>query len=341
MSELIEIPLCTADLPAVGGRIGPDPEHFVVDEQPLYQPSGEGAHLYVRLRKRSMTTAQLLRTLSRVSGVRDRDIGYAGLKDKHAVTSQWFSLPELPSAAPEAWELPPGVEVLEVSRHNNKLRTGHLRGNRFAITLVDIDDAAAARAPAIVERARAGVLNAFGPQRFGEGGQSLDEAMEWLASGRRPKTRFLAKLYPSVIQAELFNRYLVARQAVGFEQLLLGEVVRLDGSGKLFVVDDVEAELPRLLAQDIHLTGPMIGPKGKAAVDAARRLEEQCIAELGLDRELVARLGNFAPGTRRDLLMFPLDLRWDVNSSREMLLQFFLPAGAYATVLIAEFCQPR
>src|SRR5690606_34174425 len=108
-----------------------------VREQSLYPLSGTGEHLYLRVRKSGLTTPQLLRILSRTSGVRDRDIGYAGLKDKHAVTEQWFSLVGVNAAAVEQWDLPEGVEVLEVTRHDNKLRTGHLAGNEFRITVVD------------------------------------------------------------------------------------------------------------------------------------------------------------------------------------------------------------
>ncbi len=334
----IEPPLATCSLTPLGGSIGPEPEHFVVDELPLYEACGEGAHLYVRVQKRELTTQQLLRILSRASGVRDRDIGYAGLKDKHAVTTQWFSFPDLATDAPDAWELPEGVSVLEVSRHRNKLRTGHLAGNRFRITLVEVANGS----PEVVRDlseliGRQGLCNYFGQQRFGREGESLAEAFDWLQSGRRPKSRFLAKLYPSVVQAEVFNRYLQRRTDVGLDRLLEGEVVRLDGSAKMFVVEDVEAELSRLHEADIHLTGPMPGPKMKPAAAAAAALEAEVLASLELHAEELERLYRAAPGTRRDAVVRPSDLRCELVEGERAVLEFSLPAGSYATRLVAEF----
>ena len=123
-------PFCTSALPAVGGAIGPEPEHFRVDEIPAYAASGEGEHCYVRIEKRLLTTPEAVKLIAEVAGVDARDIGYAGLKDKHAVTTQWLSLPKK-SVPAEQWKLPDRLRVLESSFHANKLRTGHLTGNRF------------------------------------------------------------------------------------------------------------------------------------------------------------------------------------------------------------------
>ncbi len=330
-------PIGCSDLTPLGGRIGPEPEHFVVDEIPLYEACGEGAHLYVRVQKRGLATPQLLKILSRASNVRDRDIGYAGLKDKHAVTTQWFSFPDLADDAPSVWDLPPDVSVLEVSRHKNKLRTGHLAGNRFRVTLVELENSDLSVARAIQERLeRDGLSNYFGEQRFGRAGQSLVEAIDWLVSGQRPKSRFLAKLYPSVVQAEVFNRYLQRRTQLGLGKLIEGEVVRLDGSGKMFVVEQAEREQPRLEQRDIHLTGPIPGPKMMSAGALAAALEAEVLASLALSEDALSRLYRAAPGTRRDLVVFPGDLSCEIADGQAV-LEFSLPAGSYATQLIAEF----
>src|SRR5262249_43071472 len=161
--------------------------HFRVDEIPAYAASGSGEHLYVRVQKRELTTPELVRRLARAAGVDARDVGYAGLKDKHAVTSQWLSFPAQ-AAPPEGWELPPGVELLEVSRHGNKLRTGHLAGNRFSIALVGGGAGAAERARAIADALLArGLPNYFGAQRFGRGGANLELARSWLADGAKKR----------------------------------------------------------------------------------------------------------------------------------------------------------
>src|SRR3954470_21861959 len=123
-----------AELPAIDAHIGPAPEDFVVDEVPLYPQSGEGEHRYVRIEKRGFTTPAMVRAVTRAAGVDERDVGYAGLKDKHAVTRQWLSLPSK-ARPPSEWQLPDGIAVVEHTRHGNKLRTGHLLGNRFRIRL--------------------------------------------------------------------------------------------------------------------------------------------------------------------------------------------------------------
>jgi tRNA pseudouridine13 synthase len=167
-----EPPLVTRDLPPIGGRVGPNLEDFRVDEIPAYLPAGQGDHRYVRVEKRGLSTPELVSLLARNAGVPERDIGSAGLKDKHAVTSQWLSLPRRSRPASE-WQLPDTVRVLDESLHTNKLRTGHSHGNRFGIRLVDLDREAPVRLPHLVERLRRGMLNAFAEQRFGRDGQNF------------------------------------------------------------------------------------------------------------------------------------------------------------------------
>ncbi len=327
------------ELPTIEATIGPAPEDFVVDEVPLYPHSGSGEHLYVRIEKRSYTTPAMLRAVTRAAGVNERDVGYAGLKDKHAVTRQWLSLPSK-GRPPDEWQLPEGISVVEHTRHSNKLRTGHLLGNRFRITLVTQDAGALEKATAIAERLRTlGLYNYFGGQRFGRRGDGLRQALVWLREGAKlhGMPRFLSKLYPSVIQAEVFNRYFSARRALGLDQLILGEVVRLDNAGAMFAVEDVAREQPRLTSGDVHLTGPIFGPKARATSADAAALELTQIETLGLDAEAREKLAHLAPGTRRDLIakVENLELRWTAVGRLE--LEFSLPSGSYATELIRQF----
>jgi len=338
MKALGELPFATADLPGVGGQIGPELEDFQVDEIPAYLPSGAGDHVYVRLRKRGLTTQSAVALLARAAVVKERDIGHAGMKDKHAVTTQWFSLPRTP-LAPERWSLPVGLELLEASRHVNKLRTGHLAGNRFTIALTGVDNAALVRARAILDRlSQSGMYNYFGQQRFGMRGDNMTRALAWLRGQERVakhQARFLSKLYPSVIQSEVFNRYVVLRIAHGLGSLLPGEVVRLEGTGSMFVVEDPEREASRLAARDIRLTGPLTGPKMLRAQRSARELEERAVREAGLEPADIDALGRHVPGARRDLVVFPAktDVTWQGD---RLVISFELPAGSYATVLVRE-----
>jgi tRNA pseudouridine13 synthase len=334
-----EPPVLYPALPPVGGRVGSEPEDFVVDEVPAYGASGKGEHQYVLAKKRLLTTQVLAKRLARAAGVQERDVGYAGMKDKYAVTTQWLSVCSKTPLSREL-DLGPGVEILEVTRHENKLRTGHLLGNRFTITLVGTHEDALARALAIVERLREdGLPNYFGAQRFGHGGRNLADALSWLERGGRGRGRFEQKLFPSVVQSELFNRYLTARLALGARQLILGEVVRLEGAGAMFRVEDVAAEQPRLEKRDLHLTGPMIGPKLRPASEEALALEQRLTAELGLTEEMLGTLGREAPGVRRDLFAPLADLAIEAVTDRSapaLALSFTLPSGGYATEVLRQ-----
>jgi tRNA pseudouridine13 synthase len=326
-------------LPLLDAKLGPELEDFVVEELPLYPASGSGEHLYAQIEKRGMTTPQMVRAVSRAAGVEERDVGYAGLKDKHAVTTQWLSLPVKARPLPE-WRLPEGVRVLESTRHGNKLRTGHLLGNRFRIRLVSLEPDGLERARAIaafiVEQ---GLLNYFGGQRFGRDGDSLRQALDWLRAGARlhGAPRFLLKLYPSVLQAEVFNRYLSLRRARELTRLIPGEVVRLEGTGSMFVVEDVTREQPRYDAGDLHLTGPIFGPKTRPAAADGAELEAAARAALALSDEQAQTLARQAPGTRRDLRVKVGEISVERVEVDRLELAFALPSGSYATEVVRQF----
>jgi len=331
-------PFWSRDLPATGGAIGPELEDFVVDEIPAYTPSGAGDHWYVRVEKRGMNTRDAALAIARAARTPERDIGYAGMKDRHGITTQWLSVPAR-APAPETWTLPPDLKLVEVSRHGNKLRTGHLRGNRFTVGLTGVVENAEAHARAILERLdERGHVNYFGAQRFGRDGRNLADALAWL-SGTAPlprgRERFLAKLYASALQSEVFNRYATRRVGRGLDALLAGEVVRLANAGASFVVEDPVRELSRLRERDLCLTGPMPGPKMREAAADARALEHEVLTELGVSEAALRELGRHAPGTRRDLVVRPDNV--EVNTEGQRLwLRFSLPAGSYATMLVRE-----
>jgi tRNA pseudouridine13 synthase len=331
-------PIWTLDLPAVGGAIGPALEDFVVDEIPAYAPSGTGEHWYIRLEKRGMNTRDAALVVARATRTPERDIGYAGMKDRHGITTQWLSVPAR-APAPETWVLPPELKLVEVSRHGNKLRTGHLRGNHFTVGLAGVAENGEANARALFERfAERGHVNYFGSQRFGRDGRNLGDALGWLAGTTqlpRGRERFLTKLYASALQSEIFNRYATRRVGRGLDELLGGEVVRLANAGASFVVEDAARELPRLRARDLCLTGPMPGPKMREAKDQAEALEREVLAELGVSEAAMRELGRHAPGTRRDLLVRPEGVSVNAEGAR-LWLSFGLPAGSYATMLVRE-----
>ena len=331
-------PITTAAEFALPGEIGPEPEDFRVDEIPLYQASGEGQHYYVNIQKRLLTTQNAISAIAKAASIKPREIGSAGMKDKHGVTSQWFSVLDVGTPSPDTWELPPGLELLSFTRHGNKLRTGHLMGNRFRIRVNAagaVDGAALQRQ--VKQLVQSGVINYYGAQRFGRGTENLSLALAWLRDPKaRRQSRFLEKLYPSVVQSEVFNRYLARRTAAGLDQLLSGEVVRLDHTSKMFVVEDPAVEQPRLASGDVHLTGPLPGPKMKPAAGEVAALEQEVLAELELGEPELKRLSKSAPGARRDLIV-PLEHLQATPEDHAYVLEFALPAGSYATQVVREF----
>ncbi len=162
----------TDDLPGIGGRIKEMPADFVVEELPLYSPSGEGGHTFFEIRKVGLSTFQAVRAIAQALGVPAGRISYAGMKDAQAVTCQVLSVEGIPPEVVMAAEVP-HVQIMWAERHNNKLRIGHLRGNRFTIRIRGVDESLLGRCQAILDvLRRRGVPNRYGPQRFGQRGDS-------------------------------------------------------------------------------------------------------------------------------------------------------------------------
>ncbi|MGC3996587.1 MAG: tRNA pseudouridine(13) synthase TruD [Anaeromyxobacter sp.] len=335
---MTDLPFVTAGLPGSGGRLRATPEDFRVDEVPAYLPSGQGPHLYLRVEKRGRTTRDVLRALSQALGVPDRDAGYAGLKDRDAVTTQWLSFPTAKDPDPAALA-GPGLQVLEVSRHANKLRTGHVRANRFAVA-VRGGDLASARACAEA-LAAAGLPNFFGPQRFGAGGTNAATGRALLTgertpeAGRASRDRFLRRLCLSAYQSALFNRWLAERLADGlFAAALAGDVLKKLDSGGLFTCDAPEVDGPRVARFEVSPAGPMFGHKLRPAAGEALAREERLLSAEGITLQTFARGGGEAEGTRRAARLAVAPELSDLPDG--YLARFELPKGSYATVVMRE-----
>jgi len=333
----VDLPYLTAALPGTGGVLRTVPEDFVVDEVPAYPPSGAGDHVFVRIEKRGLTTAQAVQRISRTLGVGERDVGVAGMKDRHAVTRQWLSLP--PPVTPEqalALELE-DVRVLEAARHAHKLRTGHVRANRFVLRVRGVVPDAAARAQVILDMLGRppGAPNFYGEQRFGREGDNAARGREIVAGGKPPRDKKLARLLVSSLQSELFNTWLVARMTDGlYARVLAGDVLRKLGGG-MFTCEDAATDEPRLLAGELVLTGPMFGDRMRAATGDAGAREDAILAAAGLSRDSFASVRAIAEGTRRDASIHVGEP--SVSADGETLeVAFTLPGGAYATTVMRE-----
>lgn len=333
------LPFITPELPGVGGRLKAEPAHFVVEEIPVYEASDSGPHLYVSLTREGWTTRRLADALADLFGVSRRDVGFAGLKDRNARCTQTFSLPGL--APEDAARIEPvlPVQLNWARQHGNKLKIGHLLGNRFRITVSDLaapPDEALARSQAIAAAiAQRGVPNFFGPQRFGHEGANVAKGRAALLGQGPRRDPWLNRLLVSAYQSHLFNRYLTRRIELGlFGQVLEGDVCKKAETGGMFQVQDAAMEQPRYERGEITYTGPIYGKKMWAALGPAADLEASVLAEAELSDEDLRRVR--VDGTRRPARLWlpAIDLAIEGN---DLHVAFVLPKGAYATTVLREF----
>ncbi|WP_457442162.1 tRNA pseudouridine(13) synthase TruD [Roseateles sp. P5_E4] len=289
-------------------------EDFIVTELPLQLPCGEGEHIWLDIEKNGANTAFVAQQLAEAASVQERDVGYAGLKDRYAITRQWFSIYLPKGETPDLTLLQhPEFKVLGQSRHAKKLRRGDLQGNRFRIVLRDVTgdrDAIEANLKAVASH---GAPNYFGAQRFGHDGGNVEQGRAMLAREipvRNPKKK---GIYLSAVRSFVFNEALALR----IQQGLWGKTLPGD------VMD--EAGRP---------TGPLWGRGRVITTDQAQALENG-VAErhatlcngmehAGLDQE------------RRALVARPVDMSWEWPHANQLVLTFSLPAGNYATSVLNE-----
>ncbi|HEY0502791.1 MAG TPA: tRNA pseudouridine(13) synthase TruD [Lysobacter sp.] len=322
-------------------RMRSQPEDFFVEELPGFEPSGSGEHLLLTVEKRGLNTAFVARHLAQWAGVGEVAIGYAGLKDRHAVTRQRFTVHLPKKVAPDLAAL--GFEkdgerlsVVDHAWHAKKLPRGALAGNRFVLVLRDVAGEREAIEARLREIAGRGVPNYFGEQRFGREGDNVANALAMFA-GRRVR-REQRTLLISAARSELFNRVLSRRVETGsWDRPLEGDVWMLDGSRSVFGPEPLDATLEqRVAAFDIHPTGPLWGRGELRTQGAVAALEHEALAT---DEALALRAGLEAEGLRQERRALRLRsdaLTWQWRDDDVLEVSFGLPAGAYATVVLAE-----
>lgn len=324
--------------PAATAVLRATPEDFQVDEILGFVPDGTGEHLWLQLRKRGANTHWVARQLAAWAGVAASEVGYSGLKDRHAVTVQWFSVP-----LPMSREAPldalsiEGVELLESRRHGRKLRRGTHRENRFRLCLRELSESIGERVDQVNAR---GVPNYFGPQRYGKGLANLAAAAAMFAGRRRRLPRDRRSLLLSAARSCLFDDVLSRRVANGqWDELLAGDAAMLAGSASFFAVEAVDEALrERVRCFDIHPSGPLWGQGDPPTQGEVARLE-RAVAEARVQfRDGLAAAG--LRQERRPLRLRPqhLCLAEEGDGAR---LEFTLPAGAYATSVVRELVQWR
>ena len=337
--------------PPLSAMIKACPEDFRVEELPATTPEGEGEHVWLEIEKRLLNSEDVAVWLARESGAGRGKVSYAGRKDRQAVTRQWFSVQCPPESEPdwtaraEAWngaqeggEEAGRMRMLQIARHARKLRTGHLAGNRFEIRLGDVQGDRAA-AEQILEAIRSGgIPNYFGAQRFGR--DNLAKARAWLGGGRAPRSRNQRSLLLSAARSAIFNAVLAERVRRGdWDRLLPGDVANLEGSGSVFPVAEVDAELEARAARlDLHPTGPLWGKGAMQTEGEVEALETTMAAGEPALAEGLAKADVKA--ARRALRMVPgaVEWRWE---GHDLWLTLELGAGEYATGVLEAICVPR
>lgn len=340
---------------------------FRVDEELAFEPTGEGEHVFLQIKKTDASTLEVARRLERLAGVAQADVGYSGMKDRRAETSQWFSVKLPQEHESRLDELrsnthigvgAEGVEVLTSARNARKLKIGSHARNRFRLRLRDCQGPVEDFERRLQAIRRDGVPNYFGAQRFGAQLSNLRQVAELMRAtaagekGARKTPRFKRSMLYSAARSYLFNQVLSARVGgQSWDQYRAGDVLSLAGSGRCFLLgegEDWDETLEqRLRSLDIHPTGPLpglISAKDKyVSLGEAADIERVAIKEYDWMLDGLKAFGLQA--ARRPLRFHASDLTWEwegaTSESPALCLEFFLPRGAYATSLLRELCQLR
>lgn len=324
--------------PSGSGKIRSLPDDFIVKENLVFEPSGAGEHAFLQIEKTGENTDYVARQLARFANVRQRDVSYAGLKDRHAITTQWFSV-WLPGKSDPDWALfeTDTMKVLQSIRHARKLKRGVLSGNSFRLTIRDWQgdkDKTISQLQAIKTD---GIANYYGPQRFGNSGQNVNKAAEMFLGAKVGREQ--RSLYLSAVRSYLFNHILAYRVAhKSWNQSIPGDTYLFDLSHSFFKSDVPDAEIMRRLSEkDIHPSGALWG-KGDVGVSADAKVIEQVVIDA--HSQLAQGLIDFSVDSdRRALRANVQDLQWQFIAEDLLELTFTLPAGSYATSVLREIIQ--
>lgn len=340
LSQIIHPP--TLHAPVLSAcRIRTTVEDFQVEEVPAYQPSGAGEHAYLWIEKKGVSSPELVSRIIRVLGIPSKDIGLAGQKDRHAVTRQYCSIPKRLATNVEKLNSD-DITVLQVTAHRNKLKTGHLKGNRFCLTLRNPDGVYSASdvqqaEQRLNELTQTGLPNYFGPQRFGHGGNTVIDGLR-LLKGKLPndhwpenKSRTLRRLALSAVQSAVFNLVTAQRVAAGTLSIpQSGDVViRKQGTKPYRYVDGTDAA-------DIVPAGPMPGPEMLAAGGDIAEMESAALQAMGLNPADFERYAKLTSGVRRKMVEYPSEVSARLTDDGAIEIAFVLSAGTYATILLQD-----
>lgn len=319
-------------------------EDFKVTEDLGFDLSQTGEHLFLQIEKKNYNTLFIVDRLAHWAGISPKLVSYAGLKDKYAVTTQWFSL-HLPGKIDldlTSFQLD-NARILKSCRHNKKLRIGTLKGNHFELILREMTDINAAIAR-LEQIQKTGVPNYFGEQRFGINEQNIHQGLLWAKSEIQVKDRKKRSFYLSAIRSYLFNYIVSARiEEQLFTRPILGDIVQLTTSNSWFIANESELEeiSKRVIEHDVTITAPMIGESGFLTTADALDFEQKTILKVFSNELLTLFKKERVETSRRSILTLPENLTWQKINETTLQLNFTLPAGNYATSLVREIMQNK
>lgn len=334
MERMYELPYAHGE-PLSQGKIRQQPEDFIVQEQLRFEPKGEGEHVFLEIEKRGENTDYVAGQLARFANLSKRDIGYAGLKDRHAVTTQWFSI-WLPGRDALDWSVfaTDTIKILKIDKHLRKLKRGALSGNYFNITVKDWQGNKAELTRRFERIKQQGVPNYFGEQRFGRGGQNVEKALAFFRGAKAKRNQ--RSIYLSAARSYLFNLILSQRiKHKSWNQAIAGDLLMLNNTGSYFKsVNQDQETIQRVMSGQIHPTGALWG-EGVSEVEGVPLEIEQTVINKCCD--LASGLEKIGLRQERRALRVNVDsLRWQFFDNNSFELSFFLPAGSYATAVLRE-----
>ncbi len=326
----------------LSGTIRTNPADFQVDEIQQFSPSGRGEHVWLHIQKTGENTDWVGGLLAKIADVPRKDVSYAGMKDRHAVTTQWFSV-QMPGREAPDWQsqLPDSIIVLDEQRHDRKLKRGTLKGNAFKLIIRDFVGAGSdkeneAELKASIERiVNQGIPNYFGEQRFGRDGENIRKASQWFKGEFKVKSRPKRSIYLSAARSWIFNHILSERVKNGtWNTAVQGDVFMLDGSKSCFC-DEVDKDISqRLQDQKLHPTGALWGRGELGSQNEIAELENKIASEFKILCEGLGKHG--LKQERKALRLSVKDLEYSLIDKEVLCLTFSLPAGAYATSVLSE-----
>jgi tRNA pseudouridine13 synthase len=309
---------------------------FFVEEQLGFTLTGTGEHCWLWVEKENLNTVDAAQRIAKFAGMQERDISFGGLKDKNAITRQWLSLHLINKPVDWSQWQDPSLRLLEIIRHDRKLRRGGHRGNRFELVLRNVAGDIAAFEERLTTIRTEGVPNYFGEQRFGRDGRNMDNARQWIADGMPRRQRQQVSMLLSSVRSWLFNEVLAARvRERTWNQPCEGEVFSLDGSGSVFTQALDDTLRARIASGDIHPTGALAGKKGSVQTSGViAELEAAVLTEFPDEIAALERAGLAAE--RRALRIIPSDFAWSRLDETAWRLSFTLPRGCFATSVVRE-----